>query len=88
MKLNFCLLLLVATLVAAEGIPRSHRPNCKRNLSERKCGNGSLDMIFLIDSSASLKRESFDLSKEVVINFIEDRGVDNTRYAVLQYQAM
>jgi len=43
-----------------------------------------MDLIFLIDGSNSLKRESFNLAKDVVINFIEGRGVENTRYAVLQ----
>jgi len=43
-----------------------------------------MDLVFLIDGSNSLKRESFNLAKEVVVNFIETRGVDNTRYAVLQ----
>jgi len=83
MELKFCLLLLVATVVAGGGMSRSHRPNCRRNLP-RICGNGSMDIIFLIDGSNSLKRESFNLAKDVVINFIEGRGVENTRYAVLQ----
>jgi len=83
MELKFCLLLLVATLVAVRGVPRSHRPNCRRNLP-RKCENGSMDLIFLIDGSNSLKPESFNLAKEVVVNFIETRGVENTSYAVLQ----
>jgi len=81
MEMKLFLLVLVATLVS--GVPRSHRPNCRRNLP-KKCVDAPMDIIFLIDGSNSLKPESFVLEKHVVINFIEEQGVENKRYAVLQ----
>ena len=50
-----------------------------------KCGNASMDIVFFIDGSNSLKRESFNLSKQVVTNFIKTKGVENTRYAVVSF---
>jgi len=82
MELKLLLLLLVATLVSAN-LPKSHKPNCRRNLP-KKCGNGSMDIIFFVDGSNSLQRESFNLAKKVVVNFIEEHGVENYRYSVLQ----
>jgi len=43
-----------------------------------------MDIIFFVDGSNSLQRESFNLGKQVVTNFIEEHGVESYRYSVLQ----
>ena len=44
-----------------------------------------MDIIFFVDGSNSLQRESFNLGKQVVTNFIEEHGVESYRYSVVSY---
>jgi len=43
-----------------------------------------MDIIFFVDGSNSLQKESFKLAKKVVVDYIKEHGVEQYRYAVLQ----
>ncbi|KAK5873116.1 hypothetical protein PBY51_013758 [Eleginops maclovinus] len=78
MKIVF-LLLTLAVLVAA-------RPKAG---PEQKCKSGPVDLVFLIDSSRSVRPHEFETMRKFMIDILStlDIGLNTTRVGVVQYSS-
>ncbi|XP_053724948.1 matrilin-4 [Synchiropus splendidus] len=73
------LLLMAATLTSAR--PRSG--------SAQKCKSGPVDLVFLIDSSRSVRPHEFETMRKFMIDILDtlDIGPNSTRVGVVQYSS-
>ncbi|XP_013871521.1 matrilin-4 isoform X1 [Austrofundulus limnaeus] len=56
---------------------------------EQKCKSGPLDLVFLIDSSRSVRPHEFETMRKFMIDILNtlDIGLDTTRVGVVQYSS-
>uniref|UniRef100_A0A3P8WWM1 Matrilin 4 n=1 Tax=Cynoglossus semilaevis TaxID=244447 RepID=A0A3P8WWM1_CYNSE len=57
--------------------------------SEQKCKSGPVDLVFLIDSSRSVRPHEFETMRKFMIDILDtlDIGPNNTRVGVVQYSS-
>ncbi|XP_072855268.2 matrilin-2 isoform X5 [Pogona vitticeps] len=90
-KMISCFLLLLG-LFAVSARDR-HIPGTLRNqrddaqLLEKNCNNKQLDLVFIIDSSRSVRPYDFEKVKEFILTILQflDVGPDVTRVGLIQY---
>lgn len=56
---------------------------------EQKCKSGPVDLVFLIDSSRSVRRDDFETMRKFMIDILStlDIGLNATRVGVVQYSS-
>ncbi|XP_051986841.1 matrilin-4-like isoform X26 [Xyrauchen texanus] len=71
---------LIAIMAATEGRPKSAEPKCK---------SGPVDLVFIIDSSRSVRPHEFETMRKFMINIIHelDISLEDTRVGVVQYSS-
>uniref|UniRef100_A0A8C9VJF2 Matrilin 3a n=1 Tax=Scleropages formosus TaxID=113540 RepID=A0A8C9VJF2_SCLFO len=82
-----------AHLWAMGGNPRKHGANIQTSLrlrSRLQCKSRPLDLVFIIDSSRSVRSGEFEKVKVILAAMVDtlDIGSDNTRVAVVNYANM
>uniref|UniRef100_A0A8C6LJ23 Matrilin 4 n=1 Tax=Nothobranchius furzeri TaxID=105023 RepID=A0A8C6LJ23_NOTFU len=57
--------------------------------AEQKCKSGPVDLVFLIDSSRSVRPHEFETMRKFMIDILDtlDIGLDTTRVGVVQYSS-
>uniref|UniRef100_A0A8V0XDJ9 Matrilin-3 n=1 Tax=Gallus gallus TaxID=9031 RepID=A0A8V0XDJ9_CHICK len=91
--LGCCLALLLPLLPAARGVPHRHRRQPlgsglgRHGAADTACKNRPLDLVFIIDSSRSVRPEEFEKVKIFLSKMIDtlDVGERTTRVAVMNY---
>lgn len=73
---------LVSVATRAEGVLPSSGP-------EQKCQAGPMDLVFLIDSSRSVRPHEFETMRKFMIDILNtlDIGLNTTRVGVVQYSS-
>lgn len=58
-------------------------------VSEQKCKSGPVDLVFLIDSSRSVRPHEFETMRKFMIDILDtlDIGLNATRVGVVQYSS-
>ncbi|KAJ8358583.1 hypothetical protein SKAU_G00151080, partial [Synaphobranchus kaupii] len=80
------LLLICASLIAmttqSDAMPQA-------GVADQKCKAGPVDLVFIIDSSRSVRPHEFETMRKFMINIIHtlDVGADATRVGVVQYSS-
>ncbi|XP_051563040.1 matrilin-4-like isoform X14 [Myxocyprinus asiaticus] len=71
---------LIVIMAATEGRPKSAEPKCK---------SGPVDLVFIIDSSRSVRPHEFETMRKFMIDIIHelDIGLEATRVGVVQYSS-
>lgn len=61
----------------------------RRPVSEQKCKSGPVDLVFLIDSSRSVRPHEFETMRKFMIDILDtlDIGLNATRVGVVQYSS-
>lgn len=56
---------------------------------DQKCKSGPVDLVFLIDSSRSVRPHEFETMRKFMIDILDtlDVGLDATRVGVVQYSS-
>ncbi|XP_030634934.1 matrilin-4 [Chanos chanos] len=80
-QLCVCVFVLVASAVVLEARPKE--------APEQKCKSGPVDLVFIIDSSRSVRPHEFETMRKFMIDIIHelDIGLDATRVGVVQYSS-
>ncbi|OXB61423.1 hypothetical protein ASZ78_004455 [Callipepla squamata] len=83
--------LLSTVTVMAKDLPGGHftqrRDVSSQTLLENTCNNKRLDLVFIIDSSRSVRPYDFEKVKEFILTILQflDVGPDATRVGLIQY---
>ncbi|XP_062314584.1 matrilin-4 [Osmerus eperlanus] len=80
-RLSVCVSVLVALATLAAARPKAG--------PEQKCKSGPVDLIFIIDSSRSVRPHEFETMRKFMIDIIHtlDVGANTTRVGVVQYSS-
>ncbi|XP_051932257.1 matrilin-4 isoform X4 [Hippocampus zosterae] len=67
----------------------SEKPLCLVAVSEQKCQSGPVDLVFLIDSSRSVRPHEFETMRKFMIDILDtlNVGLNATRVGVVQYSS-
>ncbi|XP_048464442.1 matrilin-4 isoform X2 [Rhincodon typus] len=93
MKLPLAIgLVLIMEVLLMDGIHAAKRRQTKirdRMIADRKCTTGPMDLLFIIDSSRSVRPFEFELMRNFVIDMINflNVGPDAARIAMIQYSS-
>ncbi|KAG7478278.1 hypothetical protein MATL_G00078710 [Megalops atlanticus] len=80
-QLLICVSLLLSLTAWSEAMPKAG--------ADQKCKSGPVDLVFIIDSSRSVRPHEFETMRKFMINIIHtlDVGLDATRVGVVQYSS-
>uniref|UniRef100_A0A3B3DBC7 Matrilin 4 n=1 Tax=Oryzias melastigma TaxID=30732 RepID=A0A3B3DBC7_ORYME len=80
----------ISSWIVASTLTRPRRSNTiNHECPEQKCKPGPLDLIFLIDSSRSVRPHEFETMRKLMIDILNslEIGLDSTRVGVVQYSS-